>query len=212
MKALLRVFVVLLLVLPALSCRAQSVPDAEGQIAGAVLPAPEHQRADATVYGYDADGALVTLREGSNDLICLADQPGDDRFHTACYHASLEPYMARGRALRAEGVERQESFDIRHAEAEAGTLVMPTHPAAVYNISAPLAEFDPARARVTLYALYMPYATQANTGMRLVMMTLVSKWFVLGRGRAIGLASLGGSLSAVVMVLFTRDLRYSYFG
>ena len=148
---------------PIMGCQAQ-IPNADEQIAGAVLPAPEDLRDGATVLGYDADGDLVTVREGTNDLTCLADQPGDDQFHAACYHNALEPYMARGRALRAEGVTGGESFTVRHQEAEAGTLAMPSEPAAVYNMSAPLEEFDPATAKVTLYALYIPYASQANTG------------------------------------------------
>lgn len=153
---------VLLLLVPT-GCRAQ-VPNADEQIAGAVLPAPAEMRDAVTVLGYDATGTLVTLREGTNDLICLADQPGDDMFQTACYHQSLEPYMARGRELRAEGITGQEGIDRRHEEAEAGTLQMPTEPAAVYNVRVPLADFDPATARVGLYAVYIPYATQASTG------------------------------------------------
>ena len=151
------------ILIPVLGCQAQ-VNNADEQIVGAVLPAPEDMREGAMVYGYDADGQLVTIREGTNDLICLADKPGDDQFHAACYHKSLEPYMARGRELRAEGVDRQESFRIRHEEAEAGTLTMPSEPAAVYNLGGPLDTFDPATATVGLYALYIPYATQASTG------------------------------------------------
>jgi hypothetical protein len=41
----------------------------ETQIALAVQAAPEEMRDDATVQGYDAAGAFVTLREGSNDLV-----------------------------------------------------------------------------------------------------------------------------------------------
>ena len=151
------------LLVPVVGCQAQ-VQNADEQIAGAVLPAPEEARDGVMVYGYDVNGNLVTIREGANDLICIADKPGDERFHAACYHVSLEPYMARGRELRAEGVDRQESFRIRHEEADAGALAMPTAPAAVYNVSMPLDEFDPATATVGLYALYIPHATQANTG------------------------------------------------
>ena len=112
LTTLIALFVILV---PTIGCQAQ-VNNADEQIAGAVLPAPEESRGGAHVYGYDTNGELVTLREGTNDLICLADKPGDERFHAACYHTSLEPYMARGRALRAEGVDRQESFNIRHQE------------------------------------------------------------------------------------------------
>ncbi|HMB91770.1 MAG TPA: hypothetical protein VKP65_13040 [Rhodothermales bacterium] len=152
----------------AFGCQAQ-VPNADEQIAAAVSAAPEEFRADATVMGYDADTTLVTLREGSGDLICLSDQPGDDRFHVACYHKSLEPYMARGRALRAEGVGRQESFDIRHQEADEGTLEMPSQSAAVYNLTGDLADVDPETHTVSngssVYAVYIPYATAESTGL-----------------------------------------------
>ncbi len=147
-----------------LGCSAQ-IPDADQQVADAVLAAPEELRDGARVYGYDNAGNLLPLRDGTNDLTCLADQPGDERFHVACYHNSLEPYMARGRALRAEGIQGQESLDIRHKEANAGTLVMPTAPAAVYNVGGELETFDATQARVSLYALYIPYATQESTGL-----------------------------------------------
>ena len=68
---------------------------AAAQIAAAVTAAPPDLRAAATVRGYAADGELVLLRAGSNHLVCLADEPSDERFQVSCYHASLEPYMAR---------------------------------------------------------------------------------------------------------------------
>lgn len=154
---------VLIQCLPAIGCQAQ-VKHAEEQIKGAVLPAPEELREGARVYGYAEDGSLVSLREGANALTCLADKPGDEQFHAACYHNALEPYMARGRELRADGIDGQESLRIRHEEAEAGKLAMPDQPAAVYNLMAPLDTFDPAKTRVGLYAVYIPYATQASTG------------------------------------------------
>ncbi len=146
-----------------LDCGAQ-ISNADQQVTDAVLAAPEALRDGARVYGYDNDGMLVTLRQGSNDLTCLADKPGDEQFHVACYHNALEPYMARGRALRAEGIQGQESFRVRHEEADAGALAMPAAPAAVYNVVGDAATFDPAQARIGLYAVYIPYATQATTG------------------------------------------------
>ena len=147
-------------------CKAQ-VPNVEAQIAGAVSPLPEDLRADAKVMGYTADGKLVTIREGTNEMICLADDPNREGFHAACYHVSLEPYMARGRELRAEGITGAASFEVRHREAEKGTLKMPEAPAMVYNLSGDA--FDPATGAVTgerrLYAVYIPYATPASTGL-----------------------------------------------
>jgi len=139
------------------------------QIAGALSAVPEDRREGATVLGYSPAGELVTLREGSNELLCLADKPGDERFHVACYHRSLEPYMKRGRALRAEGVESADSFRIRHEEADAGSLEMPQAPAALYNLGGPLSIFDPATGEVTggnwVWVVYTPWATEEGTGL-----------------------------------------------
>ncbi len=55
-------------------------------------------------------------------------------------------------------------------------------------------------------AIYGVIGGAGNTGMRLVMMTLSSKWFVLRRSTAIGLASVGGGVSALVMVPITQVL------
>src|SRR3954447_13881249 len=91
--------------LAATVARAQAPPSAALQIAAAVLAAPKDMRDSATVLGYAPDGHLTTLRHGKGALVCLTSDPKSDRFHVACYHRSLEPFMARGRALRARGVK-----------------------------------------------------------------------------------------------------------
>ena len=139
------------------------------QIAGALAAAPADRTEGAAVLGYSPDGELVTLREGSNEIVCLADKPGDDRFHVACYHRSLEPYMQRGRELRAEGVESADSYRIRHEEADAGKLEMPESPAALYNLGGPISIFDPATGEVDggnwVWVVYTPWATEESTGL-----------------------------------------------
>src|SRR5690606_19517789 len=100
---------------------------------------------------------------------CLADEPGDERFHVACYHASLEPFMARGRALRAEGRSHEEVITTREEEARAGKLTMPEGPAALYSLTGTMDALDPATGTVMnaarLYVVYLPYATEAETGL-----------------------------------------------
>lgn len=148
---------------------ADQPPGAEQQIAGALSAAPEDRREGATVLGYDAEGEIVVLREGANELVCLADRPGDERFQAACYHRSLEPYMVRGRELRAAGVEGAETLRLRHEEADAGKLQMPSAPAALYNLGGPASIFDPATGQVDggnwVWSIYIPYATEAGTGL-----------------------------------------------
>ena len=142
-------------------------PPADQQIAAAVLAAPEERRADATVLGYDAQGALVTLRRGTGDLICLADDPKDPDFDVACYQKDLEPFMARGRQLHAQGVADKERNQMRWKEVDAGTLAMPREPRTLYVLSG--TGFEAATGTVTKgyhrYVIYCPYATPESTGL-----------------------------------------------
>ncbi len=143
----------------------------ERQIAEAVSPLPETLRRGAAVLGYgdgDRDGRMVVLREGTNTMICLADDPMREGFHTACYHESLGPFMARGRELRAQGKDGGERRAIRIAEIEAGTLTMPDHPAALYSLTGEEGIFDPATGTAPgaagLYVVYVAYATEESSG------------------------------------------------
>ena len=145
------------------------VPGAEQQIASAVSAAPEDRREAATVMGYSSEGDLMVLREGTNELICLTDKPGDDKFRAACYHQSLEPYMKRGRELRATGIEGADNLQARHDEADAGKLEMPSAPAALYNLGGSIDIFHPETGEVSggnwVWSVYTPYATEESTGL-----------------------------------------------
>jgi hypothetical protein len=145
-------------------------PTAEAQITQAVSPLPDSMQPGAAVMGYRR-GRLVPLREGSNLMICLADDPAREGFHAACYHRDLEPFMVRGRELRAAGHERPAVDSIRQEEIESGALAMPAEPRALYSISSDH-EFDPATGVAPeasgLYVIYMPYATEESTGISVV--------------------------------------------
>jgi hypothetical protein len=140
---------------------------AAGQIAAAALAAPADRRDGAAVLGYDAAGKLTSLRKGTNDMICLADNPVEEGFETACYHTSLEPFMARGRELAAAGVTGQERTEARYREIEAGTLKMPDKPAMLYILTGE--SFDPAANTVAgeyrRSVMYLPFATAESTGL-----------------------------------------------
>jgi hypothetical protein len=144
-----------------------SAMPAEQQIASAVLAAPEEERAEATVLGYDESGALMTLRKGTGTMVCLADNPTDDRFGVACYHRDLEPFMARGRALIAEGISGREREQTRWKEVEEGTLKMPREPRTLYVLTG--SGFDAAAGAVTdpylRWVIYTPFATAESTGL-----------------------------------------------
>ena len=139
------------------------------QIASAVLPLPGEFRADARVLAYRDGATLVTLREGGGAFTCLASDPAATRFHVACYHKSLEPFMARGRALRAAGVKGDQVDSARFAEIRKGTLAMPKQPAALYSLTGPVGSYDAATNTATgarpLSVIYISGATTASTGL-----------------------------------------------
>ena len=162
-------FVGLMLASTQLSGQTVTYAPANRQIAAAVSPLPAPLRANATVLGYHPDGKLVTLRKGSNDMICLADDPAQERFHVACYHKSLEPFMARGRELHARKVSREAIDSLRLADVKRGRYRMPSKPAALYQYFAPRDSVDAATGAVNgasyLYVVYTPYATPESTGL-----------------------------------------------
>jgi hypothetical protein len=87
----------------------------------------------------------------------------------ACYHHSLEPFMARGRALRAQGITGEKVDTVRFAEVKAGKIAMPAQPAALYSLTGPVGSYDPATNAITgarpLVVIYIPGATAASTGL-----------------------------------------------
>src|SRR5699024_367225 len=150
---------------------AQKIYPTEQQIEAAVSAAPENLRAGATVIGYNADTTLSVLREGndSSKLICLADDPKKSNFHVSCYHEDLEPFMKRGRELRAEGMSSQEVDLFRRNEIKTGELPMPERPMALYSLTGGEEAFNYEEGTVNeaspLYVVYIPYATKASTGL-----------------------------------------------
>ena len=171
MRLAAAVFATSLLICSAIPClgaqQAPVIPSAPAQIAAAVTPLPEELKADASVLGYVTAGTLVSLRTGKNDMICLAPDPAAKAFHSACYHKAMEPFMARGRALRAEGVKGGQVDTVRFAEVKRGKLKVPSQPSMLYQIFG--GTFDAETGKVTggswLYVTYMPFATTATTGL-----------------------------------------------
>ncbi len=164
MKNLTSLSLILVLLM---SCTGQEVPDKDYQIKTGVLAAPEHQRAEATVMGFNADGEIVILREGTNDFVCIADNPVKEGFSVAAYHKSLEPFMTRGRELKAQGLNAKEVFDKREEEVAAGALEMPDKATLYVTTGEPNEKTGEIDNLYTRYVIYIPYATEESTGMPL---------------------------------------------
>src|SRR5918993_1363476 len=125
----MKFYTIIPLVLSSLVLAAQ-IPSKDIQIKTALLAAPEEQRAGAMVYGFDEKNEFVVLRKGTNETVCLADDPAQNGLNVSCYHKDLEPFMERGRVLKKEGKTFQEIFDMRESEVKSGKLSMPKQPTA----------------------------------------------------------------------------------
>jgi hypothetical protein len=110
------------MLIPGLMAMAADIPSKETQIAGAVLAAPAELRDGAAVLGFDAEGKRVMLREGKNELICLAADPAKSTFEVDCYHKDLEPFMARGRELLAQKITGAKRNEIRFRKSKTARL------------------------------------------------------------------------------------------
>jgi hypothetical protein len=163
----MRPLVLLAFAASTLGAQSTPVPPAAEQIAAAVLPLPQELRAGATVMGYREPGKLVVLRDGKNGMHCLALYVTRPDFHVACYHRGLEPFMARGRELRAQGVGTAQVDTVRFAEIKSGKLKMPAQ-GSLFSITAKKADYDATGGTVrnanTLMVLYVPGATTESIG------------------------------------------------
>jgi hypothetical protein len=163
----MRVKIILGAVLFGSMMAAAEVPPAAVQISAAVLAAPAELQEGAAVLGYNPRGELVKLREGKNELICVASDPSKTAFSVACYHKDLEPYMARGRELLAQKVTGQKRNEIRWKEIADGKLSMPREPRTLYVLTG--SAFDSSAGKVTdayrRWVIYFPFATPESTGL-----------------------------------------------
>ncbi|MCB0491650.1 MAG: hypothetical protein KDC93_04460 [Cyclobacteriaceae bacterium] len=146
------------------------VPSKAAQMKAAVMAAPEEKRDGVMIYGFAEDGEFIVLRKGTNDLICLADNPEQKGFNVACYYKDLDAFMARGRELKKEGKSFKEIFDTREEEVKSGKLKIPQN-SSLYVLSGGDEVFNPETGEVTganlRSVVYIPFATSESTGLPL---------------------------------------------
>jgi hypothetical protein len=167
-----RTLLFIVLISLGLTVRAQhAVPAAAIQIQTAELAAPADKRGASSVYGYSEKGEFILLRKGTNEMICLADDPKIPGLSVACYHEDLEPFMKRGRDLKSAGKTPKEMTEIRDYEAKSGWLMMPKQPASLFVYTAKAENYIPETGTVKdgylRYVIYTPYATAGSTGLPL---------------------------------------------
>ena len=151
-------------------------------ITTALQAVAKDKRDSCTVKGYNADGEFITFREGTNEFICLTDDPRKDGFSAASYHKSLEPFMARGRALKKEGKDGREIFKIREEEIKSGKLIMGDKGSTLHVYYGPKAVYDPETGAVPdgehRYVVYLPFETAESTGLPAMPMEPNHPWIM----------------------------------
>lgn len=169
MKNLIYVFVLFFSFSISAQNETKGILSPEIQIKTAVLAAPEGDRDAAMVYGYDDAGNMVVLREGTNNMVCLADDPSQEGINVSCYAKKLDPFMARGRELKNEGKGMMEIRETRKQEVEAGKLQMPDAPSMLYILSGTEDNYDRETGDLNdasfRYVIYTPFATTESTGL-----------------------------------------------
>lgn len=157
----------ILVSLAATAAFAQKPAPKKDQIALAILAAPEDRRDGAAVLGYNESGELVELRAGSNEMICLADDPAKQEISVACYHEDLEPFMKRGRELSAQGLTGMDRHRARWREVGEGKVSVPSQPRTLYVLTG--SSYDSKTGELAdsylRWVIYSPYATPESTGL-----------------------------------------------
>lgn len=141
----------------------------EDQIKSAVLAAPAGEREGAHVYGFNEAGEMITLREGTNNFVVRADNPNQEGFEVVSYPKDVEPFMSRGRELRAEGKNRGQVLQMREQEMLKGTLAKPKYGSTLAIYYGENARYNPETNELEggkfRYVIYTPLATAESTGL-----------------------------------------------
>jgi hypothetical protein len=163
-----------LLMAPAAVVTGQTVvPSPADQIAAAVLPLPTSMQAGAGVRGYSPSMKMVTLRAGTNSMMCTADRPGDEFFDVRCYDRAFLAAIDQWRELAAGGLDSA-TAELRFADqVRTGAIRLPAHPTAGYRMLGPIGGYDPRTGAVTeaiekWQSIHFPYRTAAELGLPVV--------------------------------------------
>jgi len=148
----------------ALFAMAQTPASSNSVIAGALVPLPEPLRAGATVVRLDAEFRPIELRKGTNGMVCIADNPTDDRFDVRCYRDSFIQVV-----YRAFQLGYQVSGEKVEAEIKAGKLALSHEPTAGYRCLGPIGGYDASRGTVNAQiecwqSIHFPFRTAAELG------------------------------------------------
>lgn len=126
-----------------------------------LLASPARLRDDATVVGWRDDGSRVTLKAGSNGLVCW-DQSGEPRKRTYASRCTSEanlPRLEQNRVWNMSGKSREEIQAMMDEADKNGTREVSEFGSVYYSVNSETA--DIANLHMTIA---VPYATSASLG------------------------------------------------
>jgi hypothetical protein len=153
------------LAMAALFLAASRIPARGQPIEAAVLPLPEVLRGAAQVVRLDDASRPETLRAGTNGMVCIADEPGDEVFDVRCYQAAFIPVVYRafqlGYAVAGPKVEE---------EIKAGQLALSPDPSAGYRCLGPAQGYDSVTNSISSeiecwQSIHFPFRTAREIGL-----------------------------------------------
>lgn len=144
-----------------LVCGSVFAEDNEAAIQKALAAAPRQMREGATVVQWNADFTYVTLKKGTNHLVCYdrSDQAGRQPFAVQCTSLANLPRVAQNRKFEAmtDKAARQAALD----EAEKnGTRVKPEYGSVFLDLNGP--DQEHAHLHITIA---VPGATSQSIGL-----------------------------------------------
>jgi len=165
----MRTIAVVLIVGSSITLAAQTDGNSAQAIAAAVLPLPPQLRDGAAVVHFDPSYNPVTLRNGSNALVCIADRPGDDVFDVRCYNKDFIEVVYRSFQLGGSGTSGPRVTETIERELKEGTLKMTLAPTFGYRMLGPVSAFSAATPSVgaeirSWQSVHVPYKTTSELG------------------------------------------------
>jgi hypothetical protein len=134
----------------------------DATIARALAAAPARVRDDATVVKWNADHSYVTIKQGTNRIVCYdrSGEPGEQPFAVQCTSIANLDRLAQNRRFDAEGKDAQGVRALVEAAEANGTRIPPEYG----SVWMTMGGSDQASARVHA-TIAVPGATAESLGL-----------------------------------------------
>jgi hypothetical protein len=182
----------------------------------ALSAAPEHLRADATVYVFGKQG-YEKVRDGKNGFTCMVNrdgnQSGDNDLKPTCWDAegsaTILPVMLRVGELMAQGKTAEEIARDIDSGFTAGRFSSPRKAGIAYMLTGDV-QYDPKTKQISKtlfpphYMIYAPGVTNADIGMSMDAYRKHSSLPLVYAGYS------GGARTAYIIVMAAEDKGHAH--